>query len=127
MGYSRFCPVCGTLILYLKTTHCPLCNFDLENMNDEEAIESAKKYLDAEKLIEGSNKPNKVATIILSYIGIAIIIYIVVVIFSENGILMAGHEWAMLFYAFLPCYIGLGFISGLIFGISNLISRLRKK
>jgi predicted nucleic acid-binding Zn ribbon protein len=127
MSESRICPVCENVIPEDARFLCPHCHFELKWLDDEGEIERAKKYLDAEKLIEGSNKPNKVATIILSYIGIAIIIYIVVVIFSENGILMAGHEWTMLFFAFLPCYIGLGLIAGLIFGISNLISRLRKK
>ena len=131
MSKNRFCPVCGTRILSLNTTHCIKCNFDLENVNNVEAIERAKKLVN-EKPIKKNSEPNKIGPLILKYIGafvgIGIIIFIVVVIFAENGIFMAGHEWTMLFYAFIfPCFLGLGLIAGLIFGILNLVSRFRKK
>ena len=54
MSESRICPVCENEIPSDWSYICPHCNFELKWLDDEGEIERAKKYLDAEKLIEGS-------------------------------------------------------------------------
>jgi len=104
-----------------------MCDFDLENLNNEVAIEKAKKVLDDEKVI-GSKKNNRNVTFITRYIVMGIIIFIIVVIFAEFEILMGSHEWTMFFFVIiLPCFLLVGLIAGVIQGIKFLLSRLKTK
>lgn len=64
---------------------------------------------------------------ITRYIAVGIIIFLFVFIFAELEIIWGSHEWAMLLFAFGPCYLVVGFIAVVTYGIKFVLSRLRKK
>lgn len=135
MSESRICPVCEKEIPLGVRYSCQYCGFDLENLNDEEAIEKVRQSFTGKRVSPvGEEKSantkilGRVGTSITVYIMIGLIIFFVVNIFAEFEIFWGSHEWAMLFFVIIvPGFLLVGLIAGVTYGIKFLLSRLRKK
>ena len=117
MSANRICPVCGTRILSLNTTHCIKCNFDLENVNNVEAIEKTKKSLDDERERVAASLPKFWSRIICYIAGII-------------GAIIALLTWFFIVWDFYPsdglCYFPFILPFGLLAGFITSIWEMKQ-
>ena len=104
MSESRICPVCENEIPEDTRYYCTYCSFDLEMIDNEEAIEIARKSFTGE-LFNGSEKPKKEPRpSLLSHVLVGILweIIILIIIIEDRGSWAGMFISTILFLRFFP-------------------------